>query len=142
MTQFTFKKKERLKSRKTIGRLFAGGQSFGMYPLRLVFLKEEEPKSGTPVEFGVSVPKRSFKSAVARNRLKRKVREAWRLNKHQLYQRLAGKPWQYAFMVIYVAKEDLTYEVIEKAMQAMIRWFIKKNVPPHANPPEGPRPLS
>jgi ribonuclease P protein component len=142
MTQFTFKKTERLKSRKTIGRLFAGGQSFGMYPLRLVFLKEEEPKSEAPVQFGVSVPKRSFKSAVARNRIKRKVREAWRLNKHRLYQRLEGAPEQYAFMVIYVAKEDLPFEVIEKAMQAMMRRFIKKNVPPGTNPPERPRPLS
>jgi len=137
--RFTFKKTERLKSRKTIGRMFAEGQSFGMYPLRLVFLKKEEVKDGTPVQFGVTVPKRSFKSAVARNKLKRKVRESWRLNKHRLNERMTGL---YAFMVIYVAKEDLPYDVIEKAMQAMIRRFIKNNVPSGANQGEGKRSLS
>ncbi len=122
--------------------MFAEGQSFGMYPLRLVFLKKEEVKGGTPVQFGVTVPKRSFKSAVARNKLKRKVRETWRLNKHRLYERMTGMPGRYAFMVIYVAKDDLPYDVIEKAMQAMIRKFIKNNVPSGANHEEGKRSLS
>ncbi len=88
MPTFTFKKAERLKSRKVIELLFKDGKSFGAYPLRLVFLKNEEPRSNAPVQFTVSVPKRSFKSAVARNRIKRKVREAWRLNKHWLYEKL------------------------------------------------------
>ncbi|MFQ5446125.1 MAG: ribonuclease P protein component [Saprospiraceae bacterium] len=140
--KFTFKKTERLKSRKTIERLFTGGQSFGVYPLRLVFLKENEVKGAVPVQFTASVSKRNFKSAVVRNRLKRRIREAWRLNKHRLYQELSDAPVQYAFMVIYIAKEEMPYAAVEKAMQAMIRRFIKKNIPPNANPPEEQQPLS
>jgi ribonuclease P protein component len=141
MPNFTFKKEERLKSAKTIARLFKEGQSFGMYPLRLVWLKVEEPKGDSPVQFALSVPKKSFKSAVARNRLRRKVREAWRLNKHRLFQKLEGREWQFAFMVIYTAKEDLPFQQIEEAMQATIRRFIKKTIHADTKPPETKKPL-
>ncbi|MEO1260542.1 MAG: ribonuclease P protein component [Bacteroidota bacterium] len=142
MTTFTFKKKERLKSRKVIERLFSDGQSFGAYPLRLVFLKMEEPAGDSPVQFTVSVPKRNFKSAVARNRIKRKVREAWRLNKHWLYKKLSKRKVQYAFMVIYSGKEDLSYSEIERAMKNMNMRFVKKNIASKTNPTQKKKPLS
>ena len=128
MPSFTFKKTERLKSRKVIGRLFKEGQSFGAYPLRLVFLKNDDPRSDAPVQFTVSVPKRVFKSAVARNRIKRKVREAWRLNKHWLYRKLEKTEGQFAFMVIYTGKEDFPYEEIEKTIRNINFRFAKKNI--------------
>ena len=128
MPDFTFKKAERLKSLKIIGGLFKGGQSFGVYPLRLFWSAQPMPEDGAPVQFTVSVAKKNFKSAVARNRIKRKVREAWRLNKHRLYRKLEGNPNQYACMVLFVAKEDLPMEQIEKAMQTMLHLFYKKNI--------------
>ena len=130
MTSNTFKKKERLKSRKVINRLFKEGQYFGQYPLRLVWLKMDEPLSDASVQFTVSVPKKRFRKAVARNRIKRQMREAYRLNKHRLY-RLVNQDAeeQVAFMVIYVGKEALPYQVIEKAMRQMIRRFSKKYQP-------------
>ncbi len=74
-------KSERLCSRKAMEALFATGhQSYSAYPLRAVFLPTEE--SG--VRFLVSVSKRFFKRAVRRNRIKRQIREAYRLNKHLL----------------------------------------------------------
>lgn len=133
MPTYTFKKAERLKSRKVIGRLFKEGQSFGAYPLRLVFLKNDEPRTDAPIQFTVSVPKRAFKSAVARNRIKRKVREAWRLNKHWLYRKLERAEGQFAFMVIYTGKEDFPYEEIDKAMRNINFRFVKKNIPPKPN---------
>ena len=142
MPAFTFKKAERLKSRKIIGRLFKEGYSFGVYPLRLVFLKNEEPRQDAPVQFTVSVPKRSFKSAVVRNRLKRKVREAWRLNKHWLYRKLENTEGQFAFMVIYTGKEEFPYKEIEKAMRNLNYRFAKRNIPPKPNPDKGTKPLS
>lgn len=126
MPIFTFKKEERLKSRKAIELLFKGGESFGAYPLRVVFMKMEERKSDFPVQFTVSVAKKKFKSAVARNRIKRKIREAWRLNKNWLYKKLEGEESQYAFMIIYSAKEDLPYEVIEKSIKYINMRFLKK----------------
>jgi len=142
MKKFTFKKAERLKSGKTIGLLFKKGKSFGVYPLRLVWLKEEEPKSTQPVQFTVSVAKKNFKSSVARNRIKRKVREAWRLHKNRLYRKLDGTEGQLAFMVLFTAKEELPYQQIEKAMQTLIHIFIKKNVPAAGNRQMGQPPLS
>lgn len=126
MLRFTFTKPERLKSLKVIGRMFKEGQSFGVYPLRLIWLKLDEVKSDAPVQFTVSVAKKNFKSAVARNRIKRKVREAWRLNKHRLYRKLEGAEGQLAFMVLYTGKEDLPFQQIEQAMQTVIRLFLKK----------------
>lgn len=143
MTDFTFKRVERLKSLKVIGALFKDGQSFGVYPLRLFWSPQPLEPGAAPVQFTVSVAKKNFKSAVARNRIKRKVREAWRLNKHRLYRKLEGNPQQYACMVLYVAKEDLPSAQIEKAMQTMIHLFYKKNIAPATNQPKDePSPLS
>lgn len=94
------------------------------------------------MQFTVSVAKKNFKSAVARNRIKRKVREAWRLNKHRLYRRLEGSSQQYACMVLYVAKEDLPAAQIDKAMQTMIHLFYKKNIATANNQTKGELPLS
>jgi ribonuclease P protein component len=126
MPTHTFKKTERLKSRKAIEQLFKNGNSFGAYPLRLVFAKVTEEESDFPVQFTVSVSKKRFKSAVARNRIKRKVREAWRCNKHWLYGKLEGELGQYAFMVIYTATEDFDYKTIAKSIRSMNMRFLKK----------------
>ena len=142
MPDFTFKKAERLKSLKVIGGLFKDGNSFGVYPLRLFWLAQPKEPGASPVQFTVSVAKRNFKSAVARNRIKRKVREAWRLNKHRLYRKLEGHPQQYACMVLYVAKEDLPTAQIDKAMQTMIHLFYKKNIAPATNQTREKPPLS
>jgi len=79
----TFRKEERISSEKEIDFLFENGTSFISYPLRVVFCEKEMPASA---QFSVliSVPKRKFKRAVKRNRVKRLVREAYRLNKSTL----------------------------------------------------------
>ncbi len=143
MPDFTFKKAERLKSLKVIGALFKDGQSFGVYPLRLFWSAQPMPEGGgAPVQFTVSVAKKNFKSAVARNRIKRQVREAWRLNKHRLYRRIEGSPQQYACMVLYVAKEDMPTAQIDKAMQTLLHHFYKKNIATANNQTKGEAPLS
>ena len=126
MSSYTFHRDERLKSRKVIGMLFKEGKTFGQYPLRVVYMPVEERRSDFPAQFTVSVPKKKFPKAVSRNRIRRQVREAWRLNKHRLYRALRGKEQQYALLVIYVAQEALPYEEIERAMQQMIRRLGKK----------------
>ena len=120
--------------------MFQEGKSFGAYPLLLVYLKMGTPKSGVPIQFTVSVGKKKFKSAVARNRVKRKVREAWRLNKHWLYDRIGNMGGQYAFMFIYIGKEDLPYAKIEKAMKNLNFRFSKKII--HLQPNGQGEPLS
>ena len=82
-----FRKRERLVSRKQIDTLFGGGrsQSMAAFPLRIVYMIQERTANEPPVQILVSVPKKHFKHAVDRNRVKRQVREAFRLNKDIIY---------------------------------------------------------
>jgi ribonuclease P protein component len=81
----------------------------------------------SPIEFALSVPKKAFKRAVDRNILRRRVREAYRLNKIELYKFLKNNILhghkRFAFMVLYTAKEELPYSDIEKGIKKMIRKF-------------------
>lgn len=119
-----FKKEERLKSKKVIDSLFKTGRSFGVYPLRLVWNSLDEGPAAFPVQVSISVPKRKFPKAVDRNRIRRQVREAWRLNKSRLYDQLPAQQTPFAFMIIYTGREALPYSDIEKATRKMIKWFL------------------
>ena len=80
---FSFNKAERVTGEKRIESLFSSGHSFVAYPMRVVFLKTEN--SALPlVSILISVPKKRIKSAVKRNRIKRLIRETYRLNKHRI----------------------------------------------------------
>ena len=92
--QFTYPKKEKLKSKTTIDLLFSEGNSVSKFPLRLVYVENKEPNAEL-MKMGVSVSKKYFKKAVDRNYFKRVLRETYRLNKHLLIDNLE-KP--YAFM--------------------------------------------
>ena len=125
---FQVHKKERLKSASIISQLFEKGQSFSRYPLRLVWMEQKQANDSFPVQVAFSVSKRKFKLAVDRNRIKRQMREAWRLNKHLLYEKVDNGGVNYALMIIYVAKEKAPYAEVEKNMQKMIRKFIQLSV--------------
>ena len=104
--QFTYPKKEKLKSKTTINLLFSEGNSVSKFPLRLVYVENKEPNAEL-MKMGVSVSKKYFKKAVDRNYFKRVLRETYRLNKHLLIDNLE-KP--YAFMFFYQTKERLSYQ--------------------------------
>jgi len=83
----TFRKRERIASLKLIETLFGGGcsQSVAAFPLRAVYMLSERQPNEAPVQLLISVPKKRFKHAVDRNRVKRQVREAFRQHKDLLY---------------------------------------------------------
>jgi ribonuclease P protein component len=100
----TFGKEERLCSKALIDDLFAHGQSFFIYPFKLIFfISETEPSAlqSFPAQVLFSVPKRRFKLAVDRNKLKRLLREGYRKEKHHLYQTLNNENRQMNLAFIY-----------------------------------------
>ena len=82
--QFSYPNNEKLKSHKTIDRLFSEGKSISKYPLRLVFVENTDENNLEKVLMGVSVSKKYFKRAVDRNYFKRVLRECYRLNQNLL----------------------------------------------------------
>ena len=119
--RFTFGKQEKLKSRKLIGKLFEEGKSVKKFPIRLVYLQSEHT-SDFPIQAGFPVPKRNFKKAVDRNRIKRLLREAYRLQKGGLYEELQ-KP--YIFMFTFMGKKEPTYAEAEQKIQQILALFKK-----------------
>ena|SRR5690242_7652473 len=118
MGSFSFPKSERLYKKKAIQELFDKGSSFYLYPFRVYFQKITEPESAHQVMFSVS--KRNFKNATDRNLIKRRIREAYRLNKAAVPQ---TSKLQMAY--IYTAKEILTFESIRDKVLLSFKRFEK-----------------
>ncbi|MGI4762053.1 MAG: ribonuclease P protein component [Janthinobacterium lividum] len=113
--QYTFPKAEHLCSKKRIETLFnRRNPSLGVYPLRLTWVVAPARRSAPP-EVLITVPKRTFKRAVDRNRLKRLVREAYRLNKHLLTEAEKGHPVA-QLGILYTGKEKSELPLIEKKL--------------------------
>ena len=121
---FTYPKKERLKSKTTIGLLFSEGKSVSKYPLRLVYRQAEEG-SDEKIKMGVSVSKKYFKKAVDRNYFKRVLRETYRLNKHLLLDNIQEP---YSVMFFYQTKDKLSYQEINtKTIQLFEKFLLQVN---------------
>jgi ribonuclease P protein component len=118
----TLGKEEKLKHRKLIEILFKEGKRINTNGIQLVYLKIQH-QGEFPIKVGFSVPKRIMKLAVDRNRLKRRMREVFRKNKHLFYDNLSE---QYIFMFIYTAKDELKYLEIEELILKLQLKFIKK----------------
>jgi ribonuclease P protein component len=121
-----FSKSERLCSRKTIEKLFTRGNSLYLYPFRLVWLEAESEIPGR-IRFAVSVPRKRIKLAVNRNRLKRLIREAYRLNRDIIYESLALQNRKIDMMVLYVSPEILDFETVNAKFRELLHQFILNN---------------
>ncbi len=120
---FSYSKKEKLKSKKLIDTLFIEGTSIKAFPLRMVFVESALPSSDITMQTGVSVSKRNFKLAVTRNRIKRLMRESYRLHKH-LFE---TKGTTFAAMLIYTGREEVTQETMHRAMLKLIKRFNERD---------------
>ena len=121
----TLRKPERLNRKKVIEKMFAGGsRSFSVFPLRVVYLPVGELDA--PVSILVSVSKRYFKRAVKRNRMKRRIREAYRVNKQELLNVLAQKQIRLAVAFIYLSDDLVAFSVIEERMKTALARIAEK----------------
>lgn len=125
MNANSFPKSEHLCGEKRIMRLFTDGDAFIVYPFRIVYLVEENNDRHTPSVL-ISVPKKRFKRAVKRNRLKRLMREAYRLNSQQLRLELLLKERHIQIAFNYVSDEELDFATIEKKMKQALLKIIEK----------------
>ena len=118
-----FPKKEKLRNKRIIERLFKEGHSVSVYPLKLVYLRIVSP-TGVKIQTAVTVPKSNFKSAVKRNRIKRLMRECYRRNKPHIFNNMEGN---FAFLFLYLGKEMPAYAVVEKNMLQIFEKLLKKD---------------
>jgi len=110
-----FPKEEKLKSSKAIERLFSKGQSIVRYPLKVVFLVNPETSVNRAA---FSVPKRNFKHAVSRNKIKRQMRENYRLNKHLIAE---DEKIKTDLLFVYLGKEMPKYQNLNEKMIALLK---------------------
>ena len=120
--KFTFKKKDKLKSRKLIEKLFDEGKSVTVFPLRMLYLKTTH-ENGSVIKTGVSVSKRNFKKAVDRNRVKRLLREAYRLNKPEYFNNITTP---YALMILYIGKDANDFNSVNENLKLLLSAFLEK----------------
>ena len=119
--RFTLSKEDRICSKKLINELFTGnGRSMTAFPLRVVFMKrtiiDDQPRAAMLV----SVPKRYFKHAVDRNRVKRQVREAFRRNKSIITQNLTDDHEAVAMAFVWLTNEKLPSSEVENRMVRLL----------------------
>lgn len=116
----TFRKSERLHSKKLIEELFESGKSIRQSPYVLRYLWHPFEK-GEVVQIAISIPKKNVRRAVDRNRLKRQLREAYRLNKERLISRVAQQDKGLALFLIYTGKEKENYKFLEDKLKVLLQ---------------------
>lgn len=113
-----FPKEEKLCSKRDIDELFREGSSHFLYPFRLIFLSTDTSKTSPKVV--ISVPKKQFRKAIDRNRIKRKIREAYRKNKFRIFCESAKIQVPKYLAIVYIGKEEYDYAEIEQKLISIL----------------------
>ena len=126
--KLTFNKKERLSSKILIDAVFEKGKKFKSYPFIATYLTEDSNESNwdSQVRIVITVPKRKVKLANKRNRVRRQIKEAYRLNKSEFYTQLEAKNTNLALFLIYIGKEKEEYSFIDKKIKLLLTDLAKQ----------------
>ncbi|MFC2114094.1 ribonuclease P protein component [Bacteroidota bacterium] len=124
--RYTFKKAERLCSKKVIERLIHGSHTQKLVKYPFIFIWQEHPKKiDYPAQILINVSKKYSKKAVERNRIKRQIREIYRFRKHILYSDLLVKNKQIALIVFFIGKGSVTINSMEDSFEKLIDKLIQ-----------------
>ncbi len=117
---YSFKKEERLSSKKIIKELFDKGSSFYLFPFKVIYLENHfsNPDAPQAHQVLITVPKRKFKKAVARNKIRRQIKECYRLQKHLFAPNTLQKSFWIAF--IYTTDKTLPYSTISPKLKLVL----------------------
>jgi ribonuclease P protein component len=118
-----FPKSEKLCGEAKLQTIFSKGNSFLIFPYRVSFIAEQYI-DGAPVQIAFGVPRRTFKRAVKRNHIKRRMRESWRLQKEPLIFKAKEKQLQLSVFATYLAKDYTDYEIMFEKMRLVIDRII------------------
>lgn len=122
---FSYNKKEKLKSRTLMNDLFAkGNKPFLAFPVKVFYMEIKEPID-SPIKLGVGASGRTFKKAVDRNKVKRLLRESYRLNKLPLHEFVQSNNKQIAVFLLFIDKTLPTFELLQQKMPILINKLIK-----------------
>ncbi|HBX53367.1 MAG: ribonuclease P protein component [Bacteroidetes bacterium RIFOXYA12_FULL_35_11] len=116
----TFCKEERLSSKIQIDLLFEKGRYFNNFPIKVVWI-DAVFESSFPAQIIVSVPKKNFKKAVDRNRIKRLIRESYRKNKSEFYNYLTAQNIKMAVGFVYTSNEMPDYSDVESKIVLILQ---------------------
>ena len=122
----TFKKEERLSEKKIIEKLFERGCDFYVSPFKVLWVHADF-ESKYPAKVMMAVSDRNFRKAVDRNRIKRLMREAYRKNKHILYEALQNSSEKYAFMLLYTGKIIIPFRNMESKIILILQRLVREN---------------
>lgn len=116
---YSYNATEKLKSRKLLDQLFTKGRSFSVFPVKVFFMPLPDHENEA-IKAGVGVSARNFRKAVDRNRIKRLLRECYRLNKLSLHATVAAKQKKVGVFFLYIGKELPDYTFLNEKMQTAL----------------------
>lgn len=122
---FSYNKAEKLKSRKLLEQLFAQGKTFLVFPIKVFYLPVTHTENEVLVQAGVGTSSRNFKNATDRNRIKRLLREAYRLNKLPLHNFLQEQEKNVAVFFLYIDKTLPQQNILQQKMPLVLDKLIK-----------------
>lgn len=125
-----FCKEERLYNKKSIDFLFEGNDKikFTEFPFMVIAKETANENQKFPAQMMVSVSKRKIRLAVNRNLMKRRVKEVYRLNKNEFYQRLKSQNKQLILCFIFLGNKPIPYQLIEEKIIVLLRRLNEQSV--------------
>ena len=125
-TKYSFGKEERLKSSLAIQELLKSGHSISRFPFKIYWSDSANESQKFPARTAILVPKRKFKRAVDRNLMKRRIREAYRLNKNLIYETLEDKNLNINMVILFLADEYISFEQLDACICSLFSKLVDK----------------